>query len=144
MEPISRTMLELRKVESASAVRKIVSSWGFSFLLASAIWNSYSKSETARKPLTIVSTPLLLQYSASSPLKLVISTLSSPAVASRSSSIRSSVEKVGFLPELTSTATMTLPNILDARVIISKCPSVTGSKLPGQMTVLFIAYNPYV
>ena len=37
--------------------KKIVSAPSYSFLFASAIWNSYSKSETARSPLTIAQSP---------------------------------------------------------------------------------------
>ena len=50
-------------------------------------------------------------------------------------SMRSSTEKLKHLSGFTGTATTTLSNILLARLMISKWPKVTGSKLPGQMAV---------
>src|SRR5690554_129167 len=41
-----------------------------------------------------------------------------------------------FLPGLFPTATITSSKISAALVIISRCPLVTGSKLPGQMAVV--------
>jgi hypothetical protein len=47
---ISFTIRELRYVYSSFGIRKIVSTVGSSFLFISAIWNSNSKSEIARRP----------------------------------------------------------------------------------------------
>ena len=47
------------------------------------------------------------------------------------SSMRSSTEKSVCLAGFTIAATISLSNILLARAIISRCPKVTGSKLPG-------------
>src|SRR3989339_2122899 len=51
------------------------------------------------------------------------------------------MSKEGFLLELSVTATITFEKIRDALVIMSRCPFVGGSKLPGYTAIgCFIAY----
>ena len=61
------TRLEDRYICSALVVRNTVSTSALSLRLVSAIWNSYSKSDMARKPLTIALACRLRAYSASKP-----------------------------------------------------------------------------
>ena len=70
-------------------------------------WNSYSKSDTARRPRTMTLAPWRLAYSASSPEKPVTSTLERCASAVSAKSTRSSRVKHGVLPVLPATATIT-------------------------------------
>ena len=71
----------------------------------SAIWNSYSKSDTARRPRTITAAPTCFANSASSPSNDCTSTrLSGTAV--RIIATRSSSENSGCLATLIATATM--------------------------------------
>jgi len=46
-------------------------------------------------------------------------------------STRSSAENRGFLPALAATAITSLSTTLVARVMMSMCPRVIGSKVPG-------------
>src|SRR5207244_3682167 len=71
----------------------------------SAIWNSYSKSLTARKPRTITVAPAARANSASSPSNDRTSTLGS-ATACRINATRSSRVKRGCFATLTATATI--------------------------------------
>ena len=52
-----RTMDDERYMCSRFVVKNSVSNSGYSFLLVSAIWNSYSKSDTARRPFTSAQAP---------------------------------------------------------------------------------------
>ena len=61
----------------------------------------------------------------------------------RSMATRSSTVKSGVLALLTSTATITLSNIRLERLIISRCPFVTGSKLPGYMAMVGMGGEPF-
>ena len=54
---ICLTTLELKNMLSELVGRNMVSKRGFSFLFASACWNSYSKSDTARRPFTTTMAP---------------------------------------------------------------------------------------
>src|SRR2546425_1942715 len=101
----SRTRLELRYVRSNAGTRKTVSILGARLRFISAIWNSYSKSETARSPRTITDAPTFLANSASSPSKDCTSTRLS-GTAFLISATRSSSEKSGCFATLTATATM--------------------------------------
>src|SRR4029077_9814965 len=65
----SRTRLELKYVRSNAGTRKTVSMPGARLRFMRAIWNSYSKSLTARKPRTITVAPAARANSASSPSK---------------------------------------------------------------------------
>ena len=96
-----------------------------------AIWSSYSKSLTARSPLTIACAPRSWQNVVSSPVKPATVTLSSPAVACSSIASRSSAVKSRFLDLFTPTATITSSKRVAARRTMSRCPLVTGSNDPG-------------
>src|SRR3989449_1890085 len=72
----------------------------------SAIWNSYSKSLTARRPRTITVAPTAMANSASSPSKERTSTLGS-WTARRIKATRSSSVKSGCFATFTATATIT-------------------------------------
>ena len=62
-EIISLTNFEEIIWFSTSDIKKIVSILSFNFLFMPANWNSYSKSETARKPLNIILDLYLLHKS---------------------------------------------------------------------------------
>src|SRR4051795_8175793 len=99
------------------------------------ISNSYSKSEMARSPFTIAVAPFSLANATSRLSKDFISTFSRDFTSARMNSIRSSVGKTVFDPfrtGLLTTATTTRSNTEEARVMMSKCPNVTGSYVPGQ------------
>ena len=72
----------------------------------SAIWNSYSKSLTARRPRTITVAPTAQAKSASSPSNDRTSTLAS-STACRINATRSSRVKSGCFATFTATATIT-------------------------------------
>src|SRR5690606_34357424 len=71
------------------------------------------------------------------------STLGIPFVTSRINSIRSSKVKRGFLEALCSTATISLSKTRLPLRIMSRCPYVIGSKLPGYTAMLMFA-NSFV
>ncbi len=96
----------------------------------SAIWNSYSKSLTARKPRTITVAPAARANSASSPSKERISTPGS-STACRINATRSSSVKSGCFATFTATATTTRSANVRARRIRSSWPRVIGSNDPG-------------
>ena len=104
---------------------------GSSRRFISAIWNSYSKSDTARRPRTMVRAPICSMKWTSRPEKL--STRQSGRSASSSSSIatRSSTAKAGALASLLSTATTTSSKIGRQRWTMSMCPLWIGSKEPA-------------
>ena len=107
---------------------------------------SYSKSDTALSPLIKISEPTFFAYSIVRPSKLSTSTLSSP-ISLTASCIRATLSAVGkkpFLESFFNTAIITLPNILEALARTSKCPFVTGSKLPGYIAVFPIHFFPYM
>ena len=79
---------------------KTVSTRGFRRRFISAIWNSYSKSETARRPRTIVRAPTRSMKSTSRPEKLSTRQKPSPPTSSRIISTRSSTEKSGAFSSL--------------------------------------------
>src|SRR6266516_1438718 len=70
----SRTRLELTKVRSKAGTRKTVSIFGARLRFINAIWNSYSKSDTARNPRMITDAPTFFANSASSPSNACTST----------------------------------------------------------------------
>src|SRR3989442_13359399 len=101
----SRTRLELTKVRSKAGTRNTVSILGARLRFISAIWNSYSKSDTARKPRIITEAPTRFANSASSPSNdCTCKRLSGTACLIRAT--RSSSEKSGCLETFTATATM--------------------------------------
>src|SRR3989304_5697746 len=55
-------MLDVRYEYSSLGMRNTVSILSSSFLFINAIWNSYSKSETARNPLIIADAPFSFEY----------------------------------------------------------------------------------
>src|SRR5205809_1776548 len=126
----SRTRLELRYVRSNAGTRNTVSILGARLRFMSAIWNSYSKSDTARNPRTITAALTFLANSASSPSNDRTSTRLSGTVASMSCT-RSSSEKSGCLATFTATATISRSTNSSERRMRSSCPLVIGSKEPG-------------
>ena len=102
------------------------------------IWNSYSKSEITRRPLTITLASQRRAKSTTSSLKTSTSTLSRCAEGPLTRSTRSSIGKVGDLccgraDDADDDA------VEDSRrrgVITSTCPFVTGSYEPGQIAVI--------
>ena len=107
------------------------------FLLMRFIWNSYSKSDAARSPFTLTAPSCCFAYSARSPEDDSTETFGYFSVALRAISTRSSTENIGeVLVELYIMHTMTLSNIFELRRMIFRCPSVIGSKLPGQIAML--------
>src|SRR4051812_17769577 len=101
----SRTRLELRYVRSNAGTRNTVSILGARFRFMSAIWNSYSKSETARSPRMITEAPTFLANSASTPSN-DCTPPRLPGPACWISATRSSSENSGCLATLTATATI--------------------------------------
>src|SRR3984885_2208470 len=104
------------------------------------ISSSYSKSEIARSPLTIAVAPRSRAKSTSSVLNGSTEMLGNVLVALRRNATRSSaLNRVAPLRhgKLT-TATTTSSNIPEARLITSRCPNVTGSKVPGQRAVRLV------
>src|ERR1044071_9202330 len=126
----SRTRLELRYVRSNAGTRKTVSILGARLRFISAIWNSYSKSDTARSPRTITEAPTDFPNSASSPSNDRTSTRLS-GTACLMSATRSSSEKSGCLAALTATATISGSTKCSDRCTRSSFPCVSGSKDPG-------------
>src|SRR5205809_296601 len=126
----SRTRLDERYVRSNAGTRNTVSIPGARLRFISAIWNSYSKSLTARRPRTITDAPTERANSASSPSNARTSTLGS-AAACLMSATRSSRVKSGCFATFTATATTTLSAKVKARRIRSSCPRVMGSNEPG-------------
>src|SRR4029079_4582735 len=102
-----------------------------------AIWSSASKSETARRPLTIASTSWSRAKSTSNPLKnsmrmLVRCWVASFSICWRSSRLNSDCVFWGFRI----TATITSSKCRDERSMMSRWPRVTGSNDPGQRAVV--------
>src|ERR1700712_2244886 len=101
-----------------------------------AIWNSKSKSDTARRPRTIMQAPSWRAKSISRPwndtppmtvpLRSAIS-----RVSAWTSSTRSSSENSGPLPVLMETPMPSLSISRAARPMMSTWPLVTGSNVPG-------------
>ena len=52
--------------------------------------------------------------------------------------------KSGCFERFVDTRIITLSNSVDARVKMSMCPNVTGSKLPGQTAILLTSETPLV
>src|SRR5262245_52186699 len=102
-----------------------------SFRFISAIWNSYSKSETARSPRTMQSACSRSTRSMVRPSNDVIRMRSIPAVHSSISSRRSFTVNSGSLDGLATTATMSSSKIRRLRSMRSRCPLCMGSNIPG-------------
>ena len=102
---------------------------GSSLRLSWAISNSYSKSEIARRPLTIALRLDSRANSTSRLEKICTSTLARSAVASSMKALRSSaVNRVFSLRiGLLTTPTTTRSKTSEVRVMMSRWPLVTGS-----------------
>src|SRR5690242_4584720 len=133
----SRTRLELKYVRSKAGTRNTVSSAGASVRFISAIWNSYSKSDTARSPRIRIDAPTCRAKSTSRPSNDRTSTPGSFTV-SRINATRSSNVKSGCLDTFTATATTTWSENARDRRIRSAWPRVTGSKEPGYTAIRVI------
>ena len=96
---------------------------------------SYSKSDTARKPLIKTSAPFFLAYSIVKPSKASTSTFSICPTLSCISLTRSSTFKKAFFYEFLATAIITLSKIPALVIKTSRCPLVIGSKLPGYIAI---------
>ena len=96
-----------------------------------AICSSYSKSETARSPRTITRAPSLRAYSTRRPSKVSTFTFGRSATAAETSCARSANENRGSLSVFCRIATVTLVNSRLPRRMMSRCPFVIGSKVPG-------------
>src|SRR6202171_1795530 len=110
---------------------KRVSMFGSSFRFMLAIWNSYSKSLTARSPRRTVFTFCCSANLTSSPSKVFSVTRGSPLTAPRSSSTRCLTLKTASLAGFFSTATMSPSNIFRPRWMMLRWPLVGGSNEPG-------------
>ena len=97
----------------------------------SAIWNSYSKSDTARMPRTMQSAASRFTRSTSRPSNDVMRMRSRPRVASSISSSRSFTVNSGSLDGLATTATMSSSKMRRLRSMRSRCPLCIGSNIPG-------------
>src|SRR5690606_12039512 len=128
---ISRTSDEEMKLYCSAGVRNRVSTSGIRWRFMLAIWNSYSKSDTARSQLSRNPAPTSPTKCATSESKPRTSTFGCPASASRASFTRSSSDSVGPLAWLAATPTITFSNSGAARSTRSMWPLVIGSKVPG-------------
>src|SRR6266545_6702820 len=102
-----------------------------SFRFMSAIWNSYSKSETARNPRTMQWACSRSTRSMVRPSNDVMRMRSMPAVHSSISSRRSLTVKSGAFEGLATTATMSSSKTRRLRSMRSRCPLCMGSNIPG-------------
>src|SRR6185503_2223032 len=112
---ISRTIVADRNRYLSDGVRNSVSTPGASFLFMPASWNSYSKSETARRPRRITLQEFSFTNSDSSPLKPDTFTFLYGFSTSLASFTRSSSEKNGRFAWLWATPTITSSKSFDAR-----------------------------
>ena len=119
------------KLCCSDGVRNKVSTSGIRWRFMLAIWNSYSKSDTARRPRSRMPPCTERTKCASKVSKPTTSTLSCCANASRASSTRSSSGSVGPLEGLCATPTTTFSNNGAARCTRSMWPLVMGSNVPG-------------
>src|SRR5207237_7193929 len=103
-----------------------------------ASWNSYSKSDTARRPRSTTRAPCLRTNSVSRPLKPSTCTFFRSPSTSRAMAMRSSSVKYGFFALLSAMARMMESNSGAARRTRSSWPRVSGSNVPGY-TALIIA-----
>ena len=100
------------------------------------IWNSYSKSATARSPRTITVAPTSRAQSISRfsngctmispPVRAMMPAHSASTIATRSSRLKN-----GCLSRLIATPITSRSTSAMARWMMSVCPSVIGSKVPG-------------
>src|SRR5262245_14187873 len=133
---ISFTKREEMNWLRSEAIRNTVSISGLRRAFMPVIWNSYSKSVTARRPRMITlaficSAKCMSRLSKVTTSMLVEKPFLASASSPFSSSARSSTEKIGPFPALTETAMISLSTSLTARRMMSTCPLVTGSNVPG-------------
>src|SRR5690606_38795670 len=128
---ISRTSEDEMKLCCSAGVRNKVSTSGIRWRFMLAIWNSYSKSDTARRPRSSTPAPTSRTKYASSESKPRTSTCGCAASAWRARSTRNSSGNVGPLDWLAATTTIRRSNIGAARSTRSMWPLVIGSKVPG-------------
>src|SRR5581483_8395771 len=105
-------------------------------LFICAICSSYSKSVPVRRPLTIAVKPRDFTKSTTSPWPASTRRFGRCSHVSSIVAMRSSTVNMPALLGLTRTATITSSNWAAARSKTSTCPSVTGSKDPGQTAPL--------
>src|SRR2546423_2728846 len=110
-----------------------VSSVGSRWRFINAIWNSYSKSDTARRPRMSALARRRRAYSTSSPSKVSTSMFGYSLKTSRMMATRSSAENSGFFSAFTSTATMIRSKRCALRRMMSTWPFVSGSNEPGKI-----------
>src|SRR6266850_735739 len=110
-----------------------VSSVGSRWRFISAIWNSYSKSDTARRPRIRALARRRRAYSTSRPSKVSTSMFGYSLKTSRMMATRSSAENSGFFSAFTSTATMIRSKRWALRRMMSTWPFVSGSNDPGKI-----------
>ena len=115
----------------SDGVRNSVSTSGYRLRFIPAIWNSYSKSDTARSPRRITRASCACTKSISSDEKRTTSTFGRSASTSCAISTRSAAVKNGRLVSLSATPTTTRSNSRAARRTRSSWPRVNGSKVPG-------------
>src|SRR3954462_6072043 len=101
------------------------------------ISNSYSKSEIARNPSTILFAPFSRANSTTSVSKVFTCTFPRSAISAWMNPMRSSAVNSVFCLRTGwfTTATITLSKTLEQRRITSRWPNVTGSYEPGQTAV---------
>src|SRR4249919_1906316 len=128
---ISRTSVEDRKLCCSAGVRNSVSQFGIRCRFMLASWNSYSKSDTARRPRSSTPAPTSCTKCASSEWKPSTRTFGMSAMDTRARRTRSSSGSAGLLPGLSATPTMIVSNSEAARCTRSTWPLVIGSKVPG-------------
>ena len=130
-----------------SAIRKTVSMSGLRRWFIAVIWNSYSKSATARRPRTMMP-------ASSSSAKCInrvengrTSTFEpSWATSARTISTLWSVVNIGPFSSLRATPMISRSTSFTARPMMSICPLVTGSKVPGYrpIRIAFLPVAPVV
>src|SRR5688500_7428657 len=122
----------------SEGVRNTVSISGYRLRFMPASWNSYSKSDTARRPRSTTRAPCLRTKSVSSPENPTTCTfLMSPRI-SRAMAVRSSSVKNGRFALLSAIASTSVSNSVAARRTRSSMTRVSGSNVPGY-TALIIA-----
>src|SRR4051812_10942811 len=134
---ISLTPLELRNEYCGEENRYMLSISGAILRLSWFISNSYSKSEIARKPLTIALAPCSRANSTTNVSKAFTCTFGISEVALSMKPMRSSAVKRVFCLRTgwLTTATRTFSKTSAVRRMMSTCPNVTGSYEPGQTAV---------
>ena len=128
---ISLTKLELRNEYSWLGIINKVSIASSRFRFINPIWSSYSKSLTALRPLMITVALFACAKSVNKLSKGRISTCLRPSSPCWMSSTRCSIENNGFFLGFRATETIYLSKIFKALRMISICPLVTGSNVPG-------------